>query len=155
MMAVTPALRSAAARSWARLSPASLSGRSGCGAVSACRTRMRVGNSTARLEGCATDINGVTTKAVAVIITASAGPSPEMNVIGASPRRICFAVDTTGLLARSYRHHVRISYGMNQRESWRRTVTFVDKIPKGPKPADLPIEQPTNEVVINVKTPRR
>jgi putative ABC transport system substrate-binding protein len=45
-----------------------------------------------------------------------------------------------------------MSYGVNLRESWRRSAAFVDKILKGAKPADLPIEQPTNELVVNVKT---
>jgi len=46
-----------------------------------------------------------------------------------------------------------MSYGVNLRESWRRAATFVDKILKGAKPADLPVEQPREfDFVINLKT---
>jgi putative ABC transport system substrate-binding protein len=49
-----------------------------------------------------------------------------------------------------------VSYEVNGNEIFRRAVTYVDKILKGTKPAELPVEQPTKfEFVINLKTAKQ
>jgi putative ABC transport system substrate-binding protein len=49
-----------------------------------------------------------------------------------------------------------MSYAPNQADSWRRAADLVDKILKGTKPADLPVEQPTKfEFVINLTTAKQ
>ena len=49
-----------------------------------------------------------------------------------------------------------LSYATNDAELYRRSAVYVDKILKGAKPADLPVEQPTRfELVINLKTAKQ
>jgi putative ABC transport system substrate-binding protein len=49
-----------------------------------------------------------------------------------------------------------MSFSTDDRDVFRRVATFVDKILKGVRPADLPVEQPTKfELAINLKTARQ
>jgi len=46
-----------------------------------------------------------------------------------------------------------ISYGFDPIDSWRGAATYIDRILKGEKPADLPVQRPTKvELIINLNT---
>ena len=48
---------------------------------------------------------------------------------------------------------VLLTYGPSIADSYRRAAVYVDKILRGAKPADIPVEQPTRfELVVNLKT---
>jgi putative ABC transport system substrate-binding protein len=60
---------------------------------------------------------------------------------------------TAGLTRRFVELGGLIYYGPNLSDLWRRAAHYVDRVLRGAKPADLPVEQPTKfDMVINLKT---
>ena len=57
------------------------------------------------------------------------------------------------LVAEAVRYGLLLSYGQDFPDFFRRAVAYTDKILKGAKPADLPVEQPTKfKLVLNLRT---
>jgi putative ABC transport system substrate-binding protein len=83
---------------------------------------------------------------------------PDSTLIDSLGGRIADLAATHRLPAMyAWRRHVDagglMSYGPSPRDTQRRAATYVDKILKGTKPADLPVEQPTKfEFVVNLNT---
>jgi putative tryptophan/tyrosine transport system substrate-binding protein len=80
--------------------------------------------------------------------------------IGSNPRIVSFA--TSAQLPAMYPYAesvdagVLMSYGPNRPDLFRRAATYVDKILRGAKPADLPVEQPMKfEFIINLKAAKQ
>jgi len=81
-------------------------------------------------------------------------------LMGANRKRIADFAIKSRLPSVSSRAYVDagglMSYGADLADSYRRVAIYVDKILKGAKPADLPVEQPTKfELVINLKTAKQ
>ena len=86
-----------------------------------------------------------------LIVTAGAGVATHRGVI------IRLAAQYRLPAVYAYRYYVAdgglMSYGPNNIDQYRRAASYVDRILKGEKPADLPVQAPTKyELVINLKT---
>src|SRR5262249_60138349 len=89
--------------------------------------------------------------AVVVLASSSFYPKPQRSTLIAGIAR--YRVPAIGPFVEFAQEGGLISYGPNIPEMFHHCASFVDKILKGAKPGDLPVEQPTKfELVINLKT---
>jgi ABC-type uncharacterized transport system substrate-binding protein len=66
---------------------------------------------------------------------------------------IAHRLPALGYIAEAVPHGLLMSYGQDLPDFFRRAAAYTDKILKGAKPADLPVEQPTKfKLVLNLKT---
>jgi putative ABC transport system substrate-binding protein len=88
----------------------------------------------------------------ALVVMAGSSANPKLIVDLAAKSRLPTMFDRSEFVASGG----LMSYGPDRAESYRRGALMVDKIFKGTKPADLPVEQPTKfELVINLKTAKQ
>jgi putative tryptophan/tyrosine transport system substrate-binding protein len=90
------------------------------------------------------------------------GKLMKKKVIGLALCSLLFALCAKSRLPSVYSNRETVdagglmSYGADIADSYRRVAYYVDRILKGAKPADLPVEQPTKfEVVVNLKTAKQ
>ena len=98
--------------------------------------------------------SAVSERAGALIVPAPMfGPYRKELAEFAEKKKLPLIFDTKGPVEEA---GALMSYGPDFHDMWRRAATYVDKILKGAKPADLPVEQPTKfELVINLKTAKQ
>jgi putative ABC transport system substrate-binding protein len=79
--------------------------------------------------------------------------SPIFYVHGARVASLALNARLPTAAAYEYRAGALIAYGIDSSDNWKRTAYYVDRLLKGAKPSDLPIEQVSKfKLVVNLKT---
>jgi putative ABC transport system substrate-binding protein len=106
-----------------------------------------------RAEDLARAFAVITSDPIGIHALMVAGPLPYMQRSQIVDFAVQRGLPTMGELREFVEAGGLMSYGISLADQWRRAATYVDKILKGTKPADLPVEQPMEfELVINLKT---
>jgi ABC-type uncharacterized transport system substrate-binding protein len=109
-------------------------------------------NSADKLDGAFKDAARARSTALAVMAGSVASANLKLVANQAANRRLPSIFERADFV----RSGCLMSYGPERAEAYRRAAVMVDKILKGAKPADLPVEQPTKfELVINLKTAKQ